>query len=210
MSNDTGSQPTASDQDPYAPIPVDLKNPTTAAILAWLVPGAGHLYQGRRGKGILFLVCILSIYFLGLSMGGGRVVYAKWDNTEKRLPLFCQLGVGLPAMPALIQSALIRQKMDPIEINGVRFMAPPADVSEMADLHRTYGYLFEMGTLYTMIAGLLNVLAIYDAGAGPVWMIPDSEKKKRSRKAEDSSSDDEEEEAPSDETKRNQSAESPA
>ncbi|PQO35740.1 hypothetical protein C5Y96_08785 [Blastopirellula marina] len=180
MSNDAGSASPAADQDPFAPIPVDLKNPTTAIFLAWLIPGAGHLYQGRRGKGILFLVCILSIYFLGLSMGGGRVVYAKWDNEEKRLPLICQLGVGLPTLPALAQSLLVRQKMDPIEIAGVRFMAPPID-GEMAELHRTYGYLFEMGTLYTMIAGLLNVLVIYDAGAGPVWMVPDSERKKRAK-----------------------------
>ena len=26
---------------------VDLANPTVAAVLAWLVPGLGHLYQGR-------------------------------------------------------------------------------------------------------------------------------------------------------------------
>ncbi|QDU77837.1 hypothetical protein Pan97_49160 [Bremerella volcania] len=180
MSNDAGSAPPTAGQDPFAPVPVDLKNPTTAIFLAWLIPGAGHLYQGRRGKGILFLVCILSIYFLGLSMGGGRVVYAKWDNEEKRLPLICQLGVGLPTLPALAQSLLVRQKMEPIEIGGVRIMAPPID-GEMAELHRTYGYLFEMGTLYTMIAGLLNVLVIYDAGAGPVWMVPDSEKKKRAK-----------------------------
>jgi len=183
MSNDTGSAPPSAEQDPFAPVHVDLKNPTTAIFLAWLIPGAGHLYQGRRGKGILFLVCILSIYFLGLSMGGGRVVYAKWDNEEKRLPLICQLGVGLPTLPALAQSLLMRQKMDPIEIGGVAIMAPPVE-GEMAELHRTYGYLFEMGTLYTMIAGLLNVLVIYDAGAGPVWMVPDSEKKKRAKEKE--------------------------
>ncbi|MBA2114551.1 DUF6677 family protein [Bremerella alba] len=188
MSNDAGSASPTADQDPFAPVPVDLKNPATAIFLAWLIPGAGHLYQGRRGKGILFLVCILSIYFLGLSMGGGRVVYAKWDNEEKRLPLLCQLGVGLPTLPALAQSFLMRQKMEPIEIAGVRIMAPPID-GEMAELHRTYGYLFEMGTLYTMIAGLLNVLVIYDAGAGPVWMIPDSEKKRRAKK-EDSGDND--------------------
>lgn len=188
MSNDAGSAASTADQDPFAPVPVDLKNPTTAIFLAWLIPGAGHLYQGRRGKGILFLVCILSIYFLGLSMGGGRVVYAKWDNEEKRLPLICQLGVGLPTMPALAQALLVRQKMDPIEIAGVRMMAPPID-GEMAELHRTYGYLFEMGTLYTMIAGLLNVLVIYDAGAGPVWMVPDSAKKKKAKR-DDSGADD--------------------
>ncbi|MHC2069374.1 DUF6677 family protein [Bremerella sp. T1] len=181
MSNDAGSSPKTPAKDPFAPVPVDLKNPSTAIFLAWLIPGAGHLYQGRRGKGILFLVCILSIYFLGLSMGGGRVVYAKWDNEEKRLPLICQLGVGLPTLPALAQALLVRQKRDPIEIGGARIMAPPAK-GEMSDLHRKYGYLFEMGTLYTMIAGLLNVLVIYDAGAGPVWMVPDSEKKKRAKK----------------------------
>lgn len=184
MSNETGSAKSNSAQDPFAPVPLDLKNPTTAAILAWLIPGAGHLYQGRRGKGILFLVCILSIYFLGLSMGGGRVVYAKWDNAEKRLPLICQLGVGLPTLPAFAQAYFVKNSKKPIEIFGVRLMAPPLDAAENASLHRKYGYLFEMGTLYTMIAGLLNVLVIYDAAAGPVWMIPDSEKKKRKKRGD--------------------------
>ena len=190
MSNETGSAQPSSDQDPFAPVPVDLKNPSTAILLAWLIPGVGHLYQGRRGKGILFLVCILSIYFLGLSMGGGRVVYAKWDDTEKRLPLLCQLGVGLPTMPALVQAFLVNNGMNPIEIAGVRFMAPPVDNQENAQLHRKYGYLFEMGTLYTMIAGLLNILVIYDAGAGPVWMLPDSEKKRRAKEREKEESQD--------------------
>ena len=31
---------------------VPLKNPAKAAFLAWLVPGLGHFYQGRTGKGI--------------------------------------------------------------------------------------------------------------------------------------------------------------
>jgi hypothetical protein len=35
-------------------------------------------------------------------------------------------------------------------------------------LHR----FFELGTVYTMIAGLLNVLAIYDAWGGPFWAEP--------------------------------------
>ncbi|PQO31929.1 hypothetical protein DTL21_16895 [Bremerella cremea] len=187
MSNETGSAQPPSDQDPFAPVAIDLKNPSTAVFLAWLIPGAGHLYQGRRGKGILFLVCILSIYFLGLSMGGGRVVYAKWDSAEKRLPLLCQLGVGLPTLPAFAQAYLVKNHKQPMEFLGTRLMAPPLDKEENASLHRKYGYLFEMGTLYTMIAGLLNVLVIYDAGAGPVWMLPDSEKKKRAKDKDDES-----------------------
>ena len=40
---------------------INLKNRYFAAVLAFLVPGAGHYYQGRRNKAYLFAVCILKI-----------------------------------------------------------------------------------------------------------------------------------------------------
>jgi hypothetical protein len=55
-------------------------------------------------------------------------------------------------------------------------MAPPAQpvteqrADELADWHRRIKGRFELGTLYTMVAGLLNVLVIYDAYAGPVFL----------------------------------------
>jgi hypothetical protein len=56
------------------------------------------------------------------------------------------------------------------------FMAPPAgpilaenDVLGM--WHSETGNWFEIATFYTVIAGLLNLLAIYDAFAGPVIFI---------------------------------------
>ena len=55
---------------------IDLRNRPLAALLAWLIPGAGHLYQGRYTKGVLFMVCILSAWVLGFALGGGHVVYA--------------------------------------------------------------------------------------------------------------------------------------
>ena len=48
---------------------IDLRDPWLAGLLAWLVPGAGHLYQRRTGKGLLFMICILSTYFFGLALG---------------------------------------------------------------------------------------------------------------------------------------------
>ncbi len=65
-------------------IEVDLKNPSLAAGLGWFWPGAGHLYQGRYAKGVLFMVCILSTYLFGLAIGGGRVVYASWTPADRR------------------------------------------------------------------------------------------------------------------------------
>ncbi len=43
---------------------------------------------------------------------------------------------------------------------------------QLAKWHEQLGFYFELGTLYTMIAGLLNMLVIYDAAAGPVFADP--------------------------------------
>ena len=42
------------------------KNPLLGLVLAWLVPGAGHYYIGRKGKAVYFFVLITSAYALGL------------------------------------------------------------------------------------------------------------------------------------------------
>ena len=41
---------------------------------------------------------------------------------------------------------------------------------ELDQLHYRMGRDFEFGTVYTMVAGLLNVLVIYDAWAGPAFV----------------------------------------
>ena len=41
------------------------------------------------------------------------------------------------------------------------------DPGELGDWNRQYGRDFDLGTLYTMVAGLLNILVIYDALDGP-------------------------------------------
>ena len=43
--------------------------------------------------------------------------------------------------------------------------------------HRRLGRWFEIGTLYTMLAGMLNMLVIYDAWAGPLGMPTDADRK---------------------------------
>jgi hypothetical protein len=162
-------------------IEIDLKNPAWAAFWAWLWPGAGHLYQRRYAKGILFMACILGTYFFGLSLGGGHVVYASWTKGQRRWQYLFQLGVGAPALPALVQSHRVKNDKDPLFAD---VMAPPRSVAssdnaaelrndDLAGWHLELHSRFELGTLYTMIAGLLNVLAIYDAYAGPVIAAPD-------------------------------------
>lgn len=180
---------------------IDLKNRWLAAFLAWCVPGLGHLYQGRTHKGGLFMGAILGMFLAGLWLGGGKVVYASW-RPEPRWAYVCQAGVGIAALPALLQS---RQMAGPAKqpLFASTFMAPPLQPGQVvsrgyadrvvaadADIdaddfldrapyrlfrgeqlslwQRRLGRWFEFGTLYTMLAGMLNILAIYDAFAGPL------------------------------------------
>jgi hypothetical protein len=155
---------------------VDLKDPLVAAILAWLIPGLGHIYQGRTAKGLLFLICILGTFFYGLLISDGRAVYASWQENDRRYPYLCQLGAGLPALPALVQSYLVREGKAPL-FGGA--MAPPATPAELHDWYKTLNRYFELGTVYTMIAGLLNILAIYDAWGGPVPLENEDDKRNK-------------------------------
>ena len=174
---------------------VELKDPALAALLAWLVPGLGHYYQGRVAKAILYFVCIMGTFAYGLYLGGspelgwGRSVYFSWRVSDRRWAYLCQLGVGLPALPALVQASRVHEGKEPLL--GY-FMAPPelSDAFDMYDQHPPYTLdtlhaklhrFFEFGTVYTMVAGLLNILAIYDAWSGPVF----AEKGKKEEDEED-------------------------
>ncbi len=207
-------------QESGEPVVVDLHDPYWAAFLAWIWPGAGHFYQRRFAKGFLFMICVLSTYFFGLGLGHGRVVYASFKKADFRWQYICQLGVGAPAFPAIIQSMKTKNGDDPFWILSERFaedhnlpgmafqtitpensigyegriykdgfMAPPAgpihpnempmraieagvQTDTLGRWHFDYKHFYELGTLYTVVAGLLNLLAIYDAFCGPAIMTP--------------------------------------
>ena len=171
------------------PLEIDLKDPVLAALLAWLIPGLGHWYQGRRHKAVLFFVCILGTFIYGLYLGEGRVVYASWRPNDKRLQYFTQVAVGIPALPAAVQALRAKPIQFPVY---KRFMVPPDLTSGgeldqlVSDLHRYW----ELGTYFTVIAGLLNILAIYDAWGGPAFSATPPKKKEDEGPPGDTSRDD--------------------
>lgn len=149
---------------------IPLRDPARAAFLAWLVPGLGHFYQGRKGKGWLYAICILGLYIAGFLLGEGKNVYWRWVspfNTDRfMLHYVGQFFVGLPALPALIQATIEHFRPGSNFLWG--FMAePPQNV--INGLHLRLGKVYEIGTIYTTVAGLLNVLAVYDAYEGPAY-----------------------------------------
>jgi len=167
-----------------------LKNPFLAAFLAWLVPGLGHWYQGRKEKAVLFFVCIMSIFLFGCYLGSdpeygvARVVYAKWDKGEKRLFFIPQAFIGLAAIPATLQENQVKQGHPP-RWGGL--MAPPYSINSanpakkptINDLYINLWRYFEIGTIFTVIAGFMNILVVFDAVSGPVIESENNDKKKK-------------------------------
>lgn len=143
---------------------LNLRNRHFAAFLAWLIPGAGHYYQRRYFKATIFFVGIISSFLIGILVSGNRCVYASWNQTETRWQFVLQAGVGLPAMPAVFQAWRIRNGDKP----WGSFMVGPKSTGDLDKWNKETASGFDMGTLYTMIAGLLNVLVIFDAYAGPL------------------------------------------
>ena len=151
--------------------PVNLKNRTLAAVLSFLVPGLGQIYQGRVVKGLIFLVGILGLFVLGMALGDWKIVYWRWvnplHNSEKfYLWFLAQLSTGLVAIPAVIQATLHYYEKDPILWGYL--VEPSQDV--LNGLYPRLGKLVEMGTIYTEVAGLLNILAVFDAYDGPAYL----------------------------------------
>jgi hypothetical protein len=159
-------------------------------------------------------------------LGGGRVVYASSTHVlttkfpfitkefAERWQYACQLGVGVAALPAYVQTWRDESGRDPLF--GDNFMRPPrkdpptkmegdppqkvevpfetddqtdsaATVfhpDELAKWNYDMGDLFELGTVFTVIAGLLNILAICDAYGGPL-VIPPQENKTKNEKCDE-------------------------
>lgn len=183
------------------PVVIELRQPGVAALLAWLLPGLGHLYQGRLGKGILFFVCVFGTFCYGMVLGQGKVVYAATPDIFSRQFLqrwqfACQAGIGLPAIPAYLQALHDPTGRDPLWSG---WMAPPkkgptpttddsGNISVQPDELARWtvdGHPdFEVGTVYTVIAGLLNLLVICDAYGGPL-VIGHGVKKQRGEPTND-------------------------
>jgi len=108
------STPAATPETPT----VDLKNRWLAGGLALLLPGLGHLYQGRTFKAAIYSVCILGLFFTGQALGNWKVVYLGDSDAGGRISApgnaqiigrllqgyGAQFPVGALAWPAIVQS----------------------------------------------------------------------------------------------------------
>jgi hypothetical protein len=148
---------------------IDLKNRYLAAFLAFLFPGAGHFYQSRNGKAGLFCSCILILFVTGLILSGGTCVYASWTNSDYRWHYVLQAGIGLPAAPAALNHWRNATNDNAERLPSIGdWMKRPSSEVVLSSWHERTSAGFDLGTLFTMVAGLLNILVIFDAFGGPM------------------------------------------
>lgn len=108
----------------------------TAVVLAYLVPGAGHLYLGRRARGIAFFCIVVSMFVLGLAIDGD--LYTLQRSGGAILRILASLGSIGAGIPYFIAAAM-----------GIR-----GDITSIT---------YEHGTAFTVTAGLMNLLLVLDA-----------------------------------------------
>jgi len=173
------------------PPPTKRKYDPLAAVLSFLLPGLGQVLQGRIAKGVLFFVCLYGLFFYGMWMGHMKNVWlpeattlpaaelpvaGKVDGVPKALyhrPQFLgQFWIGVAAWPAIIQYAMADPTAQPTDEPKPapaigHYMQTPSEV-ELNKLQRDGDKSWDLGWVYTVVAGVLNILVIYDALAGPV------------------------------------------
>ncbi|MBL8792566.1 MAG: hypothetical protein JNM56_01545 [Planctomycetia bacterium] len=179
----TSPEPVAPAAEPSPP-PAVQRSDYFAALLSYLVPGLGQIYQGRFGKGLMFMVCLLGMFFFGMYLGQWKNVYLpdtdervpssppfsflpkSGRNAVNRLPFAGQFWIGIAAWPAIMQY----NGKPPVAKESSEFWHEFQKTPDEAELNRLQvgsDKNWDLGWVYTVIAGVLNILVIYDAFAGP-------------------------------------------
>ena len=119
------------------------------ALLAWVIPGGGHFAIKERKRGIIIFVTITLTFLTGLYVGSIAVIDAVGS-----WPWYVAQMAASPAVGMI------------------------ANITRSGE-YVSYGRPFDIGQIYTTIAGMLNVLcivsAVYMAYCGRGEMIGDEE-----------------------------------
>lgn len=104
-------------------------------LAAWAVPGAGHVWLGRRRTGFILLAALPLMFAIGLAIEGQLFPF-DLSSPLVGLAAVADVGIGLPYV---IATAL--------GVGGGEVRA----------------VTYEYGNVYLIVAGLLNTLVVIDA-----------------------------------------------
>lgn len=110
-------------------------SPSLALLFAWLLPGAGHFYLGRRGRAVAFFGLVAVSLAVGCLLRG-RLYSSLGGPPLTLLATVAEIGLGAAY---LVLRFVLRYEGD--------LVAPG----------------FEYGTAFLLTAALMNLLLILDA-----------------------------------------------
>lgn len=140
------------------------------ALSGWLLPGAGYFLIGEKARAVIAGTTIILTFVLGLLIGGVRVVDVPgYDANGLRKPSRGQGGLTVATTWALRTNPFDEILNKPWYI-AQTLVGPVNGVATWGSLsaaanghHMSTARLFDIGTLYTAVAGMLNLLVILDA-----------------------------------------------
>ncbi|HJQ41233.1 MAG TPA: DUF6677 family protein, partial [Thermoanaerobaculia bacterium] len=111
------------------------KRAFTAMLLAYIIPGGGHFYLGKRERAIAYFVLIVLLFVLGLSIDGS--LYTLAESRGSLLRLLASIGsIGGGALYFIANA-----------------MGPHGNITSST---------YEYGTMFMLSAGLMNLLLVVD------------------------------------------------
>jgi hypothetical protein len=104
-------------------------------LASWAIPGAGHLWLGRRSKGLVFVIALPAMFAIGIGIQGCLFPFnvSEW---LVGLAAVADVGIGIPYFIA----------------GALGYGA--GDVRAVT---------YEYGNAFLIVAGLLNLLVVVDA-----------------------------------------------
>jgi len=147
---------------PVSNIPAPL-----VALSGWLLPGLGYLLIGERKRGLIAGITIIATFLAGILIGGVRVIDVPgFDNNGQMKTVVMPDG----DRAATLRVAPLQEVMNKPWYIAQLLMGPTNLIATWGSLAAaTAGHkqstarIFDIGTLYTAVAGMLNLLALIDA-----------------------------------------------
>jgi len=137
--------------------------PYLALFLAWIVPGAGHVYLGRVGRGVIIFLVITGTFWAGIAMGGVLTV----DYQNERWWFIAEMFTGIHGLVGWQRQSRVyeafRQDRQVQQAAREGWLSDTID-QKLAESGLALVYPVDtVARAYAGVAGLLNLMCIFDA-----------------------------------------------
>ena len=139
----------------------ELLSPPIIAAAGWLVPGLGYWIIGERGRAMLAGISIGLLFMLGVLISGVRCIDVPSFDAKGQLVR----SKGKPQIfDSPFKAVLEKPWYIPQILAGPLTIATSVWSVKVSDTYpKATARMYDIGTLYTAIAGMLNLLVIIDS-----------------------------------------------